>query len=145
MFSGPDVAAYAAKRNWLVKPAGSWTHDIAGVRRDSLHIAGLGRDCLRRHAPILVGDADGGVIVRRRGARLERFQDGAAALARSGAHAALGIDANQPDTGGNLERGRRLVGERELHEILDDRRGGMAALRGPAQAAGLVIAKIETD
>src|SRR5438445_13490959 len=112
MFSGPDVTAYAAKRNRLVKPAGSRTHDIAGVRRDSLHIASVGRDCLRRRAPILVGDADGGVIVRRRGARLERFQDGAAALARSGAHAALGIDANQPDTGGRLVRVSWLVGER---------------------------------
>src|SRR6185503_20114680 len=33
----------------------------------------------------------------------------------------------------------------ELHEILDDRSGGMAALRGPAEAARLAIAKIETD
>src|SRR6185295_10806384 len=142
--SGPRHKAQSANRS-LIKPAGSWTHDIAGVRRDPLHIAGVGWDYLRRHAPILIGDAYGGVTVRRRGARLERFQDGAAALARSGAHAALGIDANQPDTGGNLERGRRLVGKRELHEILDDRRGGMAALRGPAQTAGLVIAKIEPD
>src|SRR5207248_5930685 len=131
-----DVAAYAAKRNRnrLVKPAGSGTHDIAGIGRDFLW-----------HASILVGNADGGVIIRRHGARLERFQDGAAALARTGARAALGIDANQPDAGGNLERGRRLVGERELHEIFDDRSGGMASLRRPAQTAGLVVAKIETD
>src|SRR4249919_2539537 len=102
MFNEPDVSAYAAKRNRLIKPTGSGTHDTARVGRDFLW-----------QAPILVGNANGGVIFRRRGARLERFQDGTAAIARAGAHATLGIDANQPDAGGNLERGRRLVGERE--------------------------------
>ena len=43
------------------------------------------------------------VIVRRRGARLEGFED-RAALARAGAHAALGVDADQLDAGRHAER-----------------------------------------
>ena len=54
----------------LVEPAGAGTHDIAGVGSPAI-------PC--RDAAIRVGNADDGVVVRRRGARLEGFEDGPAA------------------------------------------------------------------
>src|SRR5438477_1996123 len=102
-----DVAAYAAKRNrleaWsqavssrnraLVKPAGSRQPEHAGLRRRALRRSAVG-----------ISHANDGIIIRRRGARLEGFQNGAAALAGTGAHAALGINADQLDAGRHLAR-----------------------------------------
>src|SRR5262245_28264980 len=93
VWSGSDAVG-------LVKPAGSGTHDIVAVGLIHLRISlGIPLGISLRHPSVfsLGDDADGGVAIRRCGARLERFQDGAAALARAGAHAALGINAHQPD------------------------------------------------
>src|SRR5260370_18373358 len=92
-----------------------------------------------------IGNADHRVIIRRRGTRLEGFQDGPAAVARTGAHAGLGIDTDQLDSGRYPERNRRLVGERELEEVARDRRRQMTAGGAPAEVAWLVVAHIDAD
>src|SRR5690349_5659835 len=96
-----------------IKPAGSRTHDIAAVRLIPLLIAW--RVSLLRHPAVRVGHTDDRVVIRRRGTRLEGFQQ--AATARTGAHAALGVDADELDAGGHLERYSGLVGEREFQKI----------------------------
>ena len=98
----------------------------------------------RRAAAVGVGDPDHAVIIRRRGAGLEGFREWSA-FARAAPHAGLGVDADQLDAGGHLERNRRLVGERELEEVLDDRRGEMAAGGALAEIARLVVADIDAD
>src|ERR1700686_1301451 len=131
-----DVATATAKRNRLIKPAGSGPHDIAGVWRRPLGDYA---------AAVRISHADDGVIIRRRRARLEGFQNGPAAVAGSGAHAALGVDADQLDPGGNLERDRRLVGERELEEVARDRGGEMTAGGGVAVTKRTRLVKAEID
>src|SRR3954469_15439726 len=125
-----------------IKPAGSRTHDIAAVRLIPLRIALL-RVSLLRHPAVRIGHADDRVVVRWRGARLEGFQK--AATARTGAHAALGVDADELDAGGHLEGNRGLVGEGELQEILGDRRGQMTTGHAAAEIARLVEADIDSD
>src|SRR3979490_3019397 len=115
----------------LIKPAGAWTEQTAIVRR------------LR--TAVGVGNADHGVIIRRRGTRLEGFEDGPAAIARTGPHSGRLIDADQLDSGRYLERDRRLVGERKLQEVPGDRRGQMSAGRTLAEIARLVIAHVDAD
>ena len=83
--------------------------------------------------------ADDRVAVGRRGAGLERFEDDVR-VARAGAHAALGVDADELDARRHAERNRRLVGERHLQEIAHDRRGEMAAGGEPPDMARLVVA-----
>src|SRR4051812_2962872 len=83
-----------------IKPAGSRAHVIAGVGLVPLLIAL--RVSLLRHPAVRIGHADDRVVIRRRGARLEGFQE--ATTARTGAHATLGIDADELDAGGHLER-----------------------------------------
>src|SRR6185437_11873344 len=93
--------------NALIKPPGARLEQVAiGFRSDG--------------AAVRVGDADGGIIVRRRRPGLEGLQDGLARIAWARPQAGLGIDPNQLDAGRNLERDRRLVGERELQEIPRD-------------------------
>src|SRR6185437_11591413 len=89
--------------------------------------------------------ADHGIIVGRRGARFEGLEDSLAGIARTSAHAGLGIDANQLDAGGNTERSGRLVGERDFHEIARDRRSQMPASRGAPEIARLVVTYIDSD
>src|SRR5437588_12236721 len=55
---------------------------------------GLGRDAER--SPIIIAHADHGVVVGRRGTRLECFENHPL-VAGSGAHAGLGIDADELD------------------------------------------------
>src|SRR5712664_1590842 len=116
--------------------AGVWTHDVASVRHHPWR---------RRDTSVRIGDADHGVIIRRRRARLESLQNGPATLAGTGAHAALGVDADQLDPGRDFERSGRFVGKRELEEVARDRRGGMTAARASAEIARLVVADIDAD
>src|SRR5260370_23598761 len=97
----------------------------------------------RQRAAVGIGNADHRVIIRRRGTRLEGFQDGPAALARTGPHAAHLIDADQLDPGRHLERDSRLVDERKLQKIPGDRRGKMTACRTLAEISRLVVAHID--
>src|SRR6202158_6463928 len=100
----------------LVQPAG------AGTEQASIRVRwGLQR------TPVGIGNPDDAVIIRRRGARLEGFQNGPAAVARASAHTGLGVDADQLDAGRDLERYSRLVGERELQEGAGDRARQMGA------------------
>src|SRR5207244_12974753 len=55
------------------------------------------------------------------------------------------LDANKLDAGGHLEGNRGLVGERELQEILGDRRGQMTAGHAAAEIARLVETDIDAD
>src|SRR3954454_10479894 len=84
-----DVAVSAAKRNRLVKPAGPWAHDGAAVRRN------------HERTPVGIGNADYRVIARRRGTRLEGFENCPAGISRPGAHAVVLISAEQFDSGGD--------------------------------------------
>src|ERR1700730_18829383 len=88
-----------------------------------------------QRSPVGIGDADDRVIVRRRGTRLESFQDGPSGVARAGPHAGLGVDTDQLDPSRSLERNRRLVGERELQEIPGNRAREMTTGGGPAEIA----------
>src|SRR5260221_13531863 len=90
-----DVAACAAKRNRRdasVQPASTGAQDAA---------VGIGRH--RQRSAIGIGDADHRIIIRWRGAWLEGLEDRAARIARPGAHAGLGIDADQLDAGRHAE------------------------------------------
>src|SRR5213080_1432381 len=89
----------------------------------------------KEQAAIRIGNADDRIIIRRRGTRLEGFQNGPAALARAGPHAAHLIDPDQLDPGRDLERDSRLVDERKLQEVAGDWRGKMAACRTLAEIA----------
>src|ERR1700694_3518694 len=89
----------------LVQSAGARAHD--GAIAVGYH----------ERTTVGIGDANYGIIIRRRGARLEGFEDGPAALARAGPHSGLSVDADQLDPGGHPERNCRLVGEREFQEI----------------------------
>src|SRR6516225_9987219 len=134
-----DAAGWVLVPSMLVEAAGTRPHDGACIRRRALGY---------QHAVAVdVGNADDRVVIRRRRAWLERFQDRARRLAWTGAHAGLGDDTNQLDTGRNLERDRRLVGQRQLEEVARDRSRKMAAGRGIASAerARLVIAHIDAD
>src|SRR5437868_14872807 len=82
-----DVAVSAAKRNRLVKPAGLRAHDVAPIWRH------------HQRTPVGICNADYRVIVRWRSTLLEGFQNGPAGISLPGAHAALGIDAYQLDSG----------------------------------------------
>src|SRR6476620_10929648 len=65
-----------------IKPAGSGTHDIARLGLIPWLVA-LRVTLLLRHPAVRIGHADDRVVIRRRGARLEGFQN--AAAARTGA------------------------------------------------------------
>src|SRR5438876_1748533 len=124
----------------------------ASIRSKLVYAAGTGTQdgpiVVRRHdrlTRIRIVSAEHGIVVGRSSSRLESLEDGCAALAGSGAHAGHGIDPNQLDARWDPERNRRLIGERELHEIPGDRRSGAARLRISAQTAGLVVAHIEAD
>src|ERR1700743_1254215 len=99
----------------------------------------------RQRASIRIGDTDGRIVIRRRSARLERFQDDFAAISRTCPQAGLGVHPDQLDPGRDLERGCRLVGERKFHEVSGDRCGGMTRLRVSAPAAWLVVTPTTTD
>src|SRR3981081_1774182 len=116
----------------MIKHAGAWTEQTAVVR------------WLHRTA-VSIGNADHGVIIRRRGTRLEGFEDGPAAIARTGPHSGRLIDADQLDAGRHLERDRWLVGERKLQEGAGARRRQMSAGRTLAEVARLVIAHVDAD
>src|SRR5262249_23331166 len=125
---GPPLGAKFA----LVQAAG------AGADR----AIGLGRNSKR--APVWVAHADHCIVVGRRGARLEGFQDHPL-IARSCAHAALGINADELDAGRHAERYSRFVGKRDLHEITHDRGRQHTAGSATAEVARLVVAEIDAD
>ena len=95
-----------------VKSAGSRTHDIAARQAGTLadNLAGIPAG----HPAVRVGHADDRVVVRRRCAGLESFEDSASA--RTYAHAALRVDADQLNAGRDAERHCRLVGKRRFRK-----------------------------
>src|ERR1700719_4783270 len=92
---GPDVAAGTAQGNVYgsVDSAGSGTDRPIRFRRHAARIIAADRPAIG------VGEADNGVAVRRRAARLERLDDHLSASAGAGAQPGLGIDADQLDPG----------------------------------------------
>src|SRR5690606_34918526 len=88
--------------------------------------------------------ANHGIAVGRLRAGLEGFEDHAL-VARLGAEARLGIDADQLDAGRHAERLRRLIGERGLEKIADDRSRVLAAGDTAAERARPIVTEIDAD
>src|SRR5208282_4308191 len=76
------------------------------------------------------------------GAGLEGFEDHVG-VARGGAHAGFGVDADELDAGRHAERDRRLVGERDFEEIADHRRREVTTGRQPRDVARLVVTHVD--
>ena len=90
--------------------------------------------CRHADAAVGIGDADDGVIIRRRGARLEGFEDGAAVSPGPARMPVLASTRISLMPAGTLNGIGGLVGERKLEEVARDRRGQMAAGGGIAPA-----------
>src|SRR2546430_10509496 len=116
----------------VVHPGGAGPYRAIGLRRNA------------DRAAVGIADADRRIVVGRRGTWLEGFQDNAL-IAGACPHAAPWIDADELDAGRHAERHRRLVRERDLHEIAHDRGRQHAAGRAAAEMARLVIAEINAD
>src|SRR5215212_7848069 len=115
-------------RSRSIQSAGTYADGpLRRSRRRSRRVLGLRRLLrLRRH------------VFRRGLAGLEGFEDRAAALPAC-AGAGGGIDADQLDAGGHAKRRRRLVLERQLHEVAEHRRSILAGRRRVAEGLRLVV------
>src|SRR5262249_13440154 len=124
-----------AARDGLTAP-----RSVQPARPGAEHAVGIGRNA-ERALVALLGNSNDRVIVRRRGAGLEGLED-LPALSAARAHAGARVEPRQLEAGGRAERHGRLVGERGLEEVLDDRRGELTAGRATAEMPRLVEADI---
>src|SRR6187455_984702 len=86
--------------------------------------------------------SDDRIVVGRRRARLEGFEN-ATRGARRDACATLGVDADKLEAGRHAEWHARLVGKRELQEVLHDRRRGVTTRCAARDVARLVVTEID--
>ena len=114
-----------------IQPAGTRAHGAAGIGRLPKVVPAV------RAVAIVV--ADHRIVVRRRSAGFEGFQDRALRL-RTRTRAGLGVDADQLDAGRHAERHRGLVGQCDFEEVLDHRGSQRAAGLAAAERARLVVA-----